>query len=136
MDLEIAKATIRKCDLFTGMDDDTVGIVLAHAAERQFETDEVVFRLGELAGDSFFLIVSGHMNVLHDDGSLIRTLGNGEVIGEIGAISPKRTRTRDVVAADRTEVLEWNLAEIEEKVPDLLARLKELAWQRISDWPD
>ena len=136
MDLEMARATIRKSDLFAGMDDDTVGIVLGYATERGFETDEVVFRRGELAGNSFLLVVSGHMNVLHDDGQLIRSLGSGEVIGEIGTISPKRKRTRDVVAADHTEVLEWNLLDIEEKVPDLLARLKELAWQRISDWPD
>jgi len=31
-------------------------------------------------------------------------------------------------------VLEWNLPDIKESLPDLFKRLKDLAWKRISSW--
>lgn len=136
MDLEIAKAAIRKCELFKAVDEDALGVLLVEGKERAFSKGEIVFRRGELASDNFYLIVSGQMHVLHENGELIKSLGACEIIGEIGAISPKRMRTRDVIAGADSEVLEWDIFAIEARCPDLIERLKDLAWQRISDWPD
>ncbi|MBE7559274.1 cyclic nucleotide-binding domain-containing protein [bacterium] len=136
MDLELAKAAIKKCDIFRDVDEDALGVLLVEARERTFHKGEIVYRRGEMASDSFYLIVSGEMHVLHESGELIKALGPTEIIGEIGVISPKRLRTRDVIAGTATEVLEWDVHTIQARSPELLERLKDLAWQRISDWPD
>ena len=136
MDLEMAKAAIQKNDIFRSVDEDTLGVLLVEAKERSFGKGDLVYRRGEMASDSFMMIVSGEMHVLHEDGELIKALGACEILGEIGVISPKRMCTRDVVAGGPTEVLEWDIRDIDARCPQIVERLKELAWQRISDWPD
>lgn len=42
--------------------------------------------------------------------------------------------TVSVRTAEATAVLEWQIRDIEDKLPELLERLKELAWKRVSNW--
>jgi hypothetical protein len=61
-------------------------------------------------------------------------MGSGEVIGEVGATSPQSKRTVTVKTIEPTEILEWNIKTIQNRLPDLMKTLKELAWKHISNY--
>jgi len=62
---------------------------------------------------------------------VVRELGPGEMIGEVGTVSPQGKRTVTLTVVEPTEVMEWRIADVEETLPELLNRLKDLAWKRL-----
>lgn len=65
--------------------------LLPHMTRRAFKAGEVLFRKGG-AADSMIYIASGEVGM---DG-LNQTLGPGELIGEIGLLSPDKKRTQTI----------------------------------------
>ncbi len=75
---------------------------LAHGLQRtELHPGEAVFEAGD-AGDSFYVIAAGTVNVLDRDQS-IRTMGHGQGFGEI-ALLGDTTRTMTVRALDDVEL--------------------------------
>ena len=66
--------------------------LLPHMMRRPFKAGEVLFRQGD-AADSLFYVASGQLRV----SEIGRTVGVGELIGEIGLFSPDRIRTQSLV---------------------------------------
>ncbi|MEA2040762.1 MAG: cyclic nucleotide-binding domain-containing protein [Thermodesulfobacteriota bacterium] len=136
MDLDAVRirTIIEGCELFRGFDGSQIGILIKNADIKRFSEGVIVYAKGEESQNTFCLIVSGSVNIVSDNGFVLEELGRNQIIGEIGTISPQHRRTVDVVAKEPTEVLEWNFLDIKESLPDLLKRLKDLAWKRISNW--
>jgi signal-transduction protein with cAMP-binding, CBS, and nucleotidyltransferase domain len=135
-DFEIRKQVMKTCDCFKELSPEQMDSVLMDASPVHFNKSETIYIKNEYASPSFYMIVSGRIDVLNEDGSTVATLESGNVIGEIGTISPRHKRTRDVVAGVDCDLLEWHVNDIEKKVPHLLEKLKDLAWLRITDWYD
>ena len=69
-----------------------------------FAPGAVVFKSGE-KGDAAYVIESGKVEVLDDDGARLALLGAGELFGEI-ALLDKLTRTATIVAIEPTVLLQ------------------------------
>lgn len=134
MDVRVARKAIEECDLFGGLDQSQLGLLLMNADATRFSENELVFAKGQQADETFCLIISGSVNILSDDGDILHSLGQGEVLGEVGVVSPKHKRTVTVMAGETTDVLRWDLKDIQDKLPELTKRLKDLAWKRIARW--
>ena len=134
MDLEATKTIKEECELFRGFDESQLGILIMNSHSKRFSEGDIVYARGEESQSTFCLIVSGSVNIVADSGYVLEELGINQIIGEIGAISPQHKRTVDVIAGEPTAVLEWNLLNIKESLPDLFIKLKDLAWKRISSW--
>lgn len=65
---------------------------------RHVAAGEAIVRIGEV-GDEAFVIASGTCEVREADGEVLRTLGEGDVFGEL-AVLTRATRSKDVVAVD------------------------------------
>ncbi len=115
--LKLGKDPEKSIPLFRGLSRSQVHYILLAGALRTYEKGEVLFRKGETS-DSMFAIISGELEVadtlddtdpegIHGNKKLIRTLGIGDVVGEMGMVrSCKRSAT--VMATTMTELLQIN----------------------------
>ena len=115
--LKLGKDPEKGIPLFRGLSSTQVHYILLAGALRTLEKGEVLFRKGETS-DSMFAVISGGLEVLdtlddtapedlHGNKKFIRTLGVGDVVGEMGMVrSCKRSAT--VMATTMTELLQIN----------------------------
>ena len=93
--------------VFAELTPDELGEIVRAMQPRRFDPGEFVYRKGDPA-DGMYIVQSGEVDVLLPqlDGSSVhvRTLGQGEVIGEIGLLD-KGTRSATIRAKDEAELV-------------------------------
>ncbi len=84
---------------------------------------DVLIRQGELGRD-LYVLLTGELKILSGEREIARVAGQGEVIGELGALTG-RPRTASVVAFTAAEVLQVKLASAAslERLPKVLAKI-------------
>jgi len=130
MDADAIKTVVKESDLFRDLDELEMELLRVKAGSRQFVEGDAIYRKGEEAG-AIGLIVSGKVNVVAENGFVLRELGAGEVIGEVGTVSHGGKRSVTLTVSEPTELIEWQIEDIEASSPELLERLKDLAWKRL-----
>lgn len=134
MDFSIMQKALKDCSLFRGLDQDQLGLLAMSAEAKEFAAEDIVYRQGDDAGGFFSLIVSGKLEVSTQQGYVLKTLGGGEIIGEVGTVSQQGKRTVTLKAVEPATLLQWNIQDIGDTSPFLLKKLKDLAWWRIKDF--
>jgi len=134
MDFNAAVSAMMACDLFNDLSECEMGGLLMRATTRRCEAGQAVYEKHQKSGSSFALIADGCVNIMGDDGAVLETVGPNNIIGEIGPISPQKKRTFRVEACGDVELLEWYLSDIEQNYPEVLKKLRDLAWDRITQW--
>ncbi|HNR93247.1 MAG TPA: cyclic nucleotide-binding domain-containing protein [Kiritimatiellia bacterium] len=134
MEFDAAVSAMMACDLFSELSESEQGGLLMRATTRHCGAGTAVYEKDQKSGSSFALIADGCVNILGQDGAVLETVGMGSIIGEIGPVSPQKKRTFRVEACGDVDLLEWYLSDIEEKYPAVLKRLRDLAWDRITQW--
>ena len=131
MDINEVRDVFGKCAVFEGLDDSLLGLLLLTAKPVSFAEGETIYEKGEDSGGTFALIASGKANAISQSGVVVNELCTGEIIGEVGTISQQGQRTITIKALTPTRILEWDIEEVREKSPELITKLKDLAWKRI-----
>ena len=134
MDKTVAQTALKACEVFNNFGEDQLSLLIESGQARQFSKGEDIYKKGSESHGSFCLIVSGGVEIVSENGQILQRMGANEVIGEVGTISPQNKRTITVRATEPVEALEWDLASIEDNFPELLKRLKDLAWKRVTNW--
>ncbi len=134
MDFSVMQKALKDCSLFQDLDQGQLGLLAMNAVEREFAAEEFVYRQGDVADGSFALIVSGKLEATTHQGYVLKTLGAGEIIGEVGTISQQGKRTITLKAVAPVTLLQWKMDDIHKTSPSLLKKLKDLAWRRIKDF--
>ncbi len=67
------------------------------------EPGTFITRFGEVKPE-LYVLLSGHADVRREGGPVIRTLGRGDVVGEMGLVR-ESPRTADVIASEHLEYL-------------------------------
>lgn len=125
---------IRQCALFKNIDDLSSHLLLHYGKIRLFAAGETIFKKGDFSRGAFGLIVSGQVGIISDTGQVIRGMGSGEILGELGVTSPQNKRTATVRAIKPTEFFEWNVDMMKTQLPEIMKRLKDLAWKNASNY--
>jgi len=134
MELEEMRGALEQCKLFEGFDESQYMILAEGGRQETYAEGDTIYAKGSDSNRTFGLIISGEAEVLSERGMCLGTLGPGQIIGEIGAMSPQQKRTITLRAGKPMAILEWDVGDITERLPELIKRLKDLAWKRISDW--
>ena len=134
MDSDVMRTALKGCELFEGLDEGQMDLLIMSANSRGFSAGETVYERGDDSGGTFALIGSGRISVVAQNGFVLNELGAGEIIGEVGVISQQEKRTVTITTVEPTEILEWHIKDVEERSPELLKRLKDLAWKRMKYW--
>ena len=115
MDQETLHDAIKTCSVFSDYDDSLINSLILNSRTISYTEGQTIYKKGETASKMFCLIVSGSVNIISEQGEILNTIGPGNIIGEIGTISPQKKRTITVSAAESVDVLEWNLETIYKK---------------------
>ena len=116
--------------LFSTLPDGELAAVAARAGEREIDAGEMLVTEGEF-GHCLFAVESGAADVTQD-GQTIRTLGPGEVIGEVAVLVAGR-RSASVVATTPMRLITFfkrDVWALEDDAPEAARRLRELIGTR------
>jgi CRP-like cAMP-binding protein len=123
-------AVLSRLPLFARLDARSLEAVAALAREVRAPAGTVLMREGDPTV-SFYVIVSGTVHV-ERDGGLLRSMGDGGFLGEIGLLEA-RERTATVTCASDCELLELGGFEFERVMatfPDVRARVEAAVGRR------
>jgi len=123
----LTKKVLRENELFQDLDDPTLDKIIGHADARLLAQDEVVYRRGDAANDTFCIIIFGSVKIVGNTGQVLAVLKRGKVMGEIGIMGLQQRRSADVIALEPTSILEWKFSEIKDTSPTLIKNLQKLA---------
>ena len=126
------KTVLQQCELFRGLDESELDLLIGNGQLKQLPRGKILYMKGEPSDDTFCAILSGSVNIVAKDGHVVKDIGRGEVIGEVALSDPNRARTVTVITKDPTEVFEWNVHQIKDKIPGLWKTLLKLAWKKIT----
>jgi len=131
MDMNAVRTVMKGNALFQDLDSKDLEILMTRAAERHFSPGDVIYRKGELSEGEMALIVSGRVQVVAENGYVVREMGAGELIGEVGTICREGKRTVTLGVVEPTRIIAWHINGLEGISSDFLKRLKDLAWKRL-----
>ncbi len=94
---------LSKCDLLRHLAAQDIEPLLDRVQQRAVRSGDVVFRVGE-TGDALYIVATGTMQVLKDDGNVLAELHSGQAFGEMALLSGG-SRTATVRAGTDGELL-------------------------------
>jgi CRP/FNR family transcriptional regulator len=108
VETSFALDALRRCALFTRVDDQILGVCSATLRVRRFKKNETIFHQGD-PGDSLYIVESGAVKIVlpspeGEDGAIIATLGRGDFFGEL-ALLDGSPHSATAVAAEPTNTL-------------------------------
>ncbi len=103
-----AAGALRRCVLFSRVDDDTLARCVDSLRSRRYRRNETIFHQGD-PGDSLYVIQSGAVKIVLPDpdgeeGAIIATLGPGDFFGELALLDGEE-HSATAVALESTEAL-------------------------------
>ncbi len=116
--------------LFEGLDEESVRTIARVAHELSVQEGAELVREGDYSYD-LTIIDEGQAEVVHE-GSVVATLGPGDVFGEAGVLR-KDLRNASVRATTPMRLITltgWDLRRLRGRMPELESRLKTLAQER------
>ena len=131
MDVDTVRTMVKESAIFKGLEPLDLEVLIVKADVREFSPGKTIYQKGEATGGTIALIASGTVHVVAENGYVLRELGAGEMIGEVGTISRQGKRTVTLTVVEPVAIIEWNIQDIENTSPELMKRLKDLAWERL-----
>lgn len=101
--IQILEQTLLRIPLFSGLQPEHVRRFIGVSQPRRFEPGESVCSAGSFA-DELFILLSGSLGVVTEDGSLVATLTPVTTVGEMGIVA-RGVRRAAVEAVDTSNVL-------------------------------
>ena len=131
---DAALDALRRCRLFAGLDDPSLGLVGGAFRPRRFRKGETIFHAGD-PGDALFIVAAGLVKITlpADDGSepaILTTIGVGGFFGELALLDgARRSATAVALDAVTTQVLRRDAFDrlVDEQAPLRHALLAALA---------
>ena len=126
-------ARLETIPLFAGLTLDQRSTVAEACAELTVDAGTTLVREGDF-GHGAFAIVSGTADVVHDD-VVLRSLGPGDMFGEIAVLSGGRRTASVVATTDMTliSVLNRDLWRIERDCPEIADALRVTIAERLGE---
>ena len=118
---------LKAIPLFSHLSDDEAHRLAAFATETSIADGQILMKQGDYSTE-LIAIEEGSADVLRD-GEKIASLGEGDLIGEMGLLS-REPRNADVIATSPMRVIKLTHWEIRRMSEDTLDRIKEIVNER------
>jgi CRP-like cAMP-binding protein len=102
MHLDKFFGVLRKLDIFESLDDDALIDLTLLLEMKNIPTDKVVLKKGD-PGNNLYIVLSGKVAVIADDGSRVTEMGMGEIFGEMSLLTGEPV-TSNIHTIDDTHV--------------------------------
>ena len=120
---------VRNNEVFKSLAEQHLELLLSSAFRRQLSPGEALYTEGWFSDKNFCLILSGALVVLGEHQRVLLVRGPGEMAGEDSLFIPHRKRRFTIVAAEESEVLEWNFLYLNPRIPQLRRELFRRVWK-------
>jgi len=134
METKALQTALQRCELFSTLNDGELEDLIKQGQLKQLPRGKILYLKGQKSDDTFCFILSGGVNIVAKDGHIVKELGQNIVVGEVALSNPYQTRTVTVITRDPTDILEWNVKQVKEKIPELWKKLLKLAWKDMSEY--
>ena len=94
--------TLRNLDFFESLDDDALSDLTLLLELKTIPLNKVILKKGD-PGTYLFIILSGKVAIIADDGQTIAEIGDGQIFGEMSLLSGEPV-TRSIYTIDGTQV--------------------------------
>ena len=133
LDFNLAREIFKNSPLFVGVPRSSAADLFMHATTRRLEKKAVVYGRDEMSDQTFMLLVSGKLQIVDGKDSVQGEIGRGELVGEVGVVSPQHKRSVSVIAAEGAEALLWNVRDLPKDLWKIYEPILEnIAWGRIN----
>jgi predicted RND superfamily exporter protein len=122
MFLKLGPEPERQIPVFAGLRPFQAKIVVLMGRLEAADAGAFITRFGEVKAE-LYVLLSGHADVRREGGPVIRTLGRGDVVGEMGLVR-ESPRTADVIASEHLDYLTLDrrfLARLRRRYPRIAA---------------
>ena len=118
--------------LFSDLDRESFIELLNRVPIHNFEADEMVVQEGH-KGDSFFVVVSGEVQVIKQEDINLATLGPGTFFGEMALLAtrPRRASVKTTQPSEILEVPKRELDHLTNRFPHIMEVLQRFTEQRL-----
>jgi CRP-like cAMP-binding protein len=134
MNLIELKTELQLCELFLTLNDEELELLISHGTIEQLPRGKILYMKGAKSDNTFCYLISGAVNIVANDGSVVKEISEGKVLGEVALSDPNQVRTVTVITKEASEILVWNAQAIKEDIPALWKKLLKLAWKTISEY--
>jgi len=131
--LKLLMSNLARSEFFRSIPPNHMHLLVDRLREINISKAEVLVHQGE-EGDRLFILEEGRIDILHDN-VLVRTLGPGDILGEIALISGA-PRTADAVAKSPCRLLELSKRDFDrvcKQAPEIANAVKDLAARRLDE---
>ena len=126
------RSTLASTPLFGRLTPEAIDALAGGVVVQDIESGGVLFRTGEPA-DTLFIVVSGRMRAVLEDGAIAGDIGRGEPIGEIGLLAGE-ARSATVYAVRDTQLLRIrreDLTQLMQQFPQALLEVTRVIIKRL-----
>jgi CRP-like cAMP-binding protein len=119
MNLIELKNELQLCELFLTLNDEELELLISHGTIEQLPRGKILYMKGAKSDNTFCYLISGAVNIVAKDGSVVKEISEGKVLGEVALSDPNQVRTVTVITKEASEILVWNAQAIKEDIPAL-----------------
>jgi CRP-like cAMP-binding protein len=123
---------LKRIPIFQDVPDDELRVVTTFATSDEVPEGTAIVKEGDFA-NHFMAIEEGTARVLRD-GQEVGQLGPGDIFGEMGLLE-KEKRSATIEATSRVKLIKierWELQRMKKMLPDVYAKIEQLAAERQS----
>ncbi len=131
MDTQTLLALLKTYPIFGALTTSQLTTCLASATLRHVSDGDVLYKRGERSDQTFCLILTGSLQVLHKNGQVEALRQAGDILGEIALFIPQRQRTFTVIAPEPTTLLILEFEQVKHTLPFLRRELFKLVSKRL-----
>ena len=130
LDKVLIHEMVKNNEVFRTLAKQHLELLLSSAFQRRLAPGEALYSGGWFSDKNFCLVLSGALVMLGENQRVLLVRGPGEMAGEDSLFIPHRKRTFTIVAAETSEVLEWNFLYLNPRIPQLRKELFRRVWRR------
>ena len=116
---------LKACPMFANLKESDLHLLLHYGKLNLFAEGKTIYKSGEHSMDMFFMIISGEVSIITENGEVLQNLGYGEVVSDLDISLLLNGRIGTIQAVKPTEIFEWPTEVIKKHLPTFVKRLTE-----------
>ena len=117
--LEILKG----CPFFANLEESDLYLLLHYGKLKMFTEGKMIYKIGERSMDMFFMILSGEISIITENGEILKNFGRGEFVSDLDVSLLMNGRRGMIQAVSPTEIFEWYVEVLKKHLPIFVKRL-------------
>ena len=117
--LEILKG----CPFFANLEESDLHLLLHYGKLKMFTEGKMIYKIGERSMDMFFMILSGEISIITENGEILKNFGRGEFVSDLDVSLLMNGRIGMIQAVSPTEIFEWYVGVLKKHLPVFVKRL-------------